>query len=123
MMDFLENFNDINTEQTFNPTEVDKNKPLAIIAYLLPILFFLPILGDGNSTYCKFHANQSLTWLIVLVLLSIVRIVLLFIPVLGVLCNIVIWLAILAVMIVYIIGAVKGKAYRMPFVGNLLNVF
>ena len=36
MMDFLENFNDINTEQTFNPTEVDKNKPLAIIAYLLP---------------------------------------------------------------------------------------
>lgn len=123
MMDFLENFNDINTEQTFNPTEVDKNKPLAIIAYLLPILFFLPILGDGNSTYCKFHANQSLTWLIVLVLLSIVRIILLFIPILGVLCNIVIWLAILAVMIVYIIGAVKGKAYRMPFVGNLLNVF
>ena len=123
MMDFLENFNDINTEQTFNSIEVDKNKPLAVIAYLLPILFFLPILGDGNSTYCKFHANQSLTWLIVLVLLSIVRIILLFIPVLGVLCNIIIWLAILAVMIVYIIGAVKGKAYRMPLVGNLLKAF
>lgn len=123
MNDFLENFNDLNTEQTFNSPEVDKNKPLAIIAYILPILFFLPILGDSNSTYCKFHANQSLTWLIVLVVLSVVRIILAFIPVLGILCNIIIWLAIIAVLVVYIIGAAKGKAYRIPVVGSLINVF
>ena len=123
MMDFLENFNDLNTEQTFNQSEVDKNRPLAIIAYILPILFFLPILGDKNSTYCKFHANQSLTWLIALVALSIARLILIFIPILGILCNIVIWLAIIAMLVVYIIGAVNGKAYRMPFVGKLLNVF
>ena len=123
MMDFLENLNDLNTEQTFNQPEVDKNKPLAIIAYILPILFFLPILGDSNSTYCKFHANQSLTWLIALVALSIVRIILAFIPVLGILCNLVIWLAIVAMFVIYIIGAAKGKAYRMPFVGSLLKVF
>ena len=123
MMDFLENFNDLNTEQTFNQPEVDKNKPLAIIAYVLPILFFLPILGDSNSTNCKYHPNQSLTWLIALVALSIVRIILAFIPILGILCNIVLWLAIVAMLVVYIIGAVKGKAYRMPFVGSLLKVF
>ena len=123
MMDFLENFNDLNVEQTFVSTEVEKNKPLAIIAYLIPILFFLPILGDGNSTYCKFHANQSLGWLITLVVLSVVRILLAHIPVLGVLCNIVIWLAILAALVAYIIGSVKGKAYKMPLMGNLINVF
>lgn len=123
MNDLLENFNDINTEQTFVPAEVEKNKPLAIIAYILPILFFLPILGDQNSTYCKFHANQGLTWLITLVVLSVVRIILAFIPVLGILCNILIWLALLAILIVFIIGSVKGKAYRLPFIGSLINVF
>ncbi|MBR6967962.1 MAG: DUF4870 domain-containing protein [Ruminococcus sp.] len=123
MDNFLEQFNDINTEQTFVPQEVEKNKPLAIIAYIIPILFFLPICGDKNSTYCKFHSNQCLTWLITLIVMSVVRVILAFIPVLGVILNLVIWLAILAVLIVFIIGAVKGKAYRIPVVGNLLNVF
>lgn len=123
MDNFLEQFNDINTEQTFVPQEVEKNKPLAIIAYIIPILFFLPICGDKNSTYCKFHSNQCLTWLITLIVMSVVRVILAFIPVLGVILNLVIWLAILAVLFVFIIGAVKGKAYRIPVVGNLLNVF
>ena len=123
MDNFLEQFNDINTEHTFVPQEVEKNKPLAIIAYIIPILFFLPICGDKNSTYCKFHSNQCLTWLITLIVMSVVRVILAFIPVLGVILNLVIWLAILAVLIVFIIGAVKGKAYRIPVVGNLLNVF
>lgn len=123
MDNFLEQFNDINTEQTFVPQEVEKNKPLAIIAYIIPILFFLPICGDKNSTYCKFHSNQCLTWLITLIVMSVVRVILAFIPVLGVILNLVIWLALLAVLIVFIIGAVKGKAYRIPVVGNLLNVF
>ena len=55
--------------------------------------------------------------------LSVVRIILAFIPVLGILCNIIIWLAIIAVLVVYIIGAAKGKAYRIPVVGSLINVF
>jgi uncharacterized membrane protein len=123
MNEFLENFNDINTEQTFNPPEVEKNKLLAVIAYLLPILFFVPILGDSNSTYCKFHANQSLTWLIVMIVLFIVKFILGSIPVLGVLVKLVIWLAIIAVDIAFIIGSLNGKAYRLPVIGNMLNVF
>ena len=38
---FLENFNDINTEKTFVPAEIEKNKVFPILAYLIPILFFL----------------------------------------------------------------------------------
>lgn len=123
MDNFLEQFNDINTEQTFVPQEVDKNKPLAIIAYIIPILFFLPFVGDKNSTYCKFHSNQCLTWFLTLIVTSVLRVILAIIPVLGVILNLVIWLALLAVLIVLIIGAVKGKAYRIPFVGNLINAF
>ena len=123
MDNFLEQFNDINTEQTFVQTEVEKHKVLAIIAYFIPILFFLPICGDKNSTYCKFHSNQCLTWLVALVVLSIVRAIIARIPVLGVLLNVVISLALVAALVVLIIGAAKGKAYRIPLVGNLINVF
>jgi len=55
--------------------------------------------------------------------LSIVRVILALIPILGVLLNLVITLALVAVLVVLIIGAAKGKAYRIPVVGNLLNVF
>ena len=124
MDNFLEQFNDINTEQTFVQNEVEKHKALAILAYVFPFLCWLPtVAGDKNSTYCKFHGNQSLTWLITIFVVSIVRIILGKIPVLGLICNAVISLAVLAVLIVYIIGAYKGKAYRIPFIGSLLNVF
>jgi len=119
MMDFLENFNDLSTEKTFVSEEIKKNQPLAVIAYLLPIFFFLPTLSDKNSTYCKFHANQSLTWLIVCVAVCIVMKILGYIPVLGTICNLVLSLALLAILIVFIIGVIKDKAYRIPFIGNL----
>ena len=124
MDNFLEQFNDINTEQTFVQNEVEKHKALAILAYIFPFLCWLPtVAGDKNSTYCKFHGNQSLTWLITIFVVNIVRIILGKIPVLGLICNAVISLAVLAVLNVYIIGAYKGKAYRIPFIGSLLNVF
>lgn len=120
---FLENFNDINTEKTFTDAEVKKNSAVAAIAYLLPILFFLPICIDGNSTYCKFHANQSLTWLIVAVVLGIIFAILGIIPFFGVIFRILWPFVILGIDFVFIYGAIKGKAYKLPFVGSLLNVF
>lgn len=121
---FLENFNDINAERTFVEAEVKKNSAIAAIAYLLPILFFLPICMDGNSTYCKFHANQSLTWLIVLFILGIIMFILGFIPIIGVLFSRLIYpLLVLGIDFVFVYGSIKGKAYRIPLIGSLLNVF
>lgn len=120
---FLENFNDINIEKTFTEAEVKKNSAVAAIAYLVPILFFLPICIDGNSTYCKFHANQSLTWLIVLFILGIVFLILGMIPVLGVLFRLLWPFIALAVDLAFVYGSIKGKALKLPFVGSLLNVF
>lgn len=120
---FLENFNDINTEKTFAEADVEKHRAIAIIAYLLPFLFFLPICMDGNSTYNKFHANQSLTWLIVSVVLAVIFTIIGFIPLFGVIFRILWPFTYLAIAFAYSYGAYKGKAYRMPFVGSLLNVF
>ena len=85
---FLENFNDINAEKTFVEADVKKHYLFAMIAYLIPILFFLPICMDGNSTYNKFHANQSLTWLIAAVVIGIIFAILGFIPLLGIIFRI-----------------------------------
>ena len=112
----------MNTEQTFVPNEVEKHKVLAILSYSPP-LFFLPIIGDKNSTYCKFHANQSFTWFLLVLVVSIVRIILAFIPVLGALLGYALSLLLVAIFVVYMIGAGKGKAYRLPFIGSLINLF
>ena len=48
-----------------NP-DVDNNKALAIVGYIIPILFFIPLLNESskNSPFAKFHANQQLVLLI-----------------------------------------------------------
>ena len=120
---FLENFNDINTETTFVEAEVKKNSAIAAIAYLVPILFFLPICIDGNSTFCKFHANQSLIWLIVVVILGIIFGILGVIPFIGGLFRLIFALLVLAVDFGFIYGTINGKALRLPYVGSLLKVF
>ena len=121
--DFLENFNDINAQNTFSDADVKKNSAIAAIVYLVPILFFLPICIDGNSNYCKFHANQSLTWLIVVVILSIIFAILGMIPFSGGLCRLIFVLLVLAIDFGFIYGSVKGKALRLPYIGSILNVF
>lgn len=123
MNEILENFNDQSAQSSFDPGDVQKNKILVAICYVFPILFFLPIVVDGNSSYCRFHANQQLAWLIFGIVLSAVSFILSLIPVLGVILDILLSLCGLAVLIGLIYGAVKGMAVRLPFIGNLLSVF
>ena len=120
----IENFNDLDTERTFNDEERAKYEVLAIIAYLVPVLFFLPYVSDNNSTYCKFHSNQSLTWLVVLAVLGIAFRIVAFIPIIGPLLSYVVYpVAVLAVDAAFIIGSHKGKAYKLPFIGDLIKAF
>ena len=120
----LEQFNDLDTERTFDDKDINKNSVFAIFAYLLPFLFFMPYVSDNNSTYCKFHANQSFIWLITLIALSIICGIIGIIPVIGfIVWRIIFPIAILAIDFAFILGSLKGKAYRLPFVGSLFNVF
>jgi len=49
-----------------DPSDIEKNKAMAIIGYIFPILFFIPLLNDEtkNSPFARFHANQQLVLLI-----------------------------------------------------------
>ncbi len=122
--DILEQFNDLDTERTFDDTDINKYSVFAIFAYLIPVLFFLPYVGDNNSAYCKFHSNQSFLWLLTIIVLTIICGIIGMIPVIG----FIVWrlcfpIILLAVDFSFILGSLKGKAYRLPFVGSLFNVF
>jgi len=97
--------------------DADKNKAMAVIGYIIPILFFIPLITEAkNSRFAKFHANQQLMLLISAVVVNIVGSI---IPFLG-------WFIILPigsiVLIVFaimgIINAVKGEMKKLPVIGG-----
>lgn len=119
----IEPFNDEKTACMFDYNDVQQNKIAAVVPYFIPVLFFLPLIMDKNSAFCKFHANQQLTWLIVTVVIEIAEKIIGIIPVIGWLANIIISIAILLVSLGLMYGASKGKALRLPFVGELIKIF
>ncbi|MCM1507364.1 MAG: hypothetical protein NC177_09565 [Ruminococcus flavefaciens] len=121
----LDNFNDEKTACTFRAEEVQKNLVQAVLPYLIPLLFFLPLIADKEkrSEFCRFHANQQFTWFLVTVVLGIIENIIGIIPILGGIVNAVINIAELVIAVALMYGASKGKALRLPFVGEMINIF
>lgn len=121
----LENFNDETTASTFNAEDVQKNSVQAILPYLIPLLFFLPLSADKEkkSAFCRFHANQQFTWFITTLVIGAIKNIIGIIPVAGGIVGAVLWVAQLAVSLGLMYGASKGKALRLPYIGDLINLF
>ena len=116
------------TAQTQQPVlnDVDDHKLFAIIGYILPFLFFVPMVQDAskNNVFARYHANQQLTLLVLCiglyilgqVIYSISYMLMVFIPLLN------IGLLVLAIM--GIIHAAQGEMKELPLVGkfNFLNM-
>jgi uncharacterized membrane protein len=104
--------------QPTNSTDAEKNKVMAIVGYILPILFFVPLLSEESkkSPFAKFHANQQLNLLLAAIAVNIVGTI---IPVLG-------WfiilplgsLALIVFMIMGIINGAKGEMKKLPLIGG-----
>lgn len=99
-------------------SDAEKNKTMAIVGYILPILFFVPLISDGkNSPFAKFHANQQLVLLIAAIVVNIVGGM---IPIVG-------WFLILPVgtiivlilAIMGIINAAKTEMKKLPIIGGI----
>jgi len=117
--------------QQFDSQEVEKNKVFAIVGYIFPILFFIPLVTEAkDSTYAKFHSNQQLIFLIFGfaggIGLGILSIILAFIPVVGPIAAMVLmpvfWLACLALMIIGIINAANGARKKLPVIGGIATL-
>ena len=96
--------------------DAEKNKAMGIIGYIVPILFFLPLISDAkDSPFAKFHANQQLllliVWMAVSVVGGIIPFLRWFVP-LGSVCCVVL-------MVMGIINAAKGETKELPVIGGI----
>lgn len=122
MDEIFEKFNDSAAQSSFG-ADGEKYKMLGALPYIIPVFFFVPIMVDKDSSYCKFHANQQLCWLIVMVALCIISGILGIIPFLGKIIKAIIVIAILALICFFAYGTYKGYAIKVPILGDMLEIF
>lgn len=125
MENLFTQFNDIEAQKEFSSQDLNRDGKFifSTIGYIIPILFFVPAVINNQSAFCRFHANQQLTWLIFCVVLGVVCSILKIIPFIGALVNGIMGLVTLIIGILLFIAALKGYAVRLPFIGNLISVF
>ena len=108
------------TPQMGDPQDVEKNKVMAMLAYLI---FFLPLLTDAkDSPFAKYHANQGLLLLIASVVASIVGWILTLIFFVLAFIG---WIFSIATLVLFIIGimnANNGKMVPLPIIGGLATI-
>ncbi|TNJ59525.1 hypothetical protein FE784_37210 [Paenibacillus hemerocallicola] len=98
---------------SFDQSDIEKNKVMGILAY---ILFFVPLLAARESRFAMYHANQGLILFLVALGVNIVGGV---IPVIGALLIIPLGnLCVFVLMILGIINAANGKQAPLPLIGN-----
>ena len=88
----------------------EKDKTMAIAAYITWIGFIISFQSDSkNSTFTKFHLNQSL------IINIVITICVLFVPLIGsliILVFVVFW-------VMGIVSAIHGEMKPLPLIGNL----
>lgn len=99
-------------EETFDPADIEKNKTMAGLAYLI---FFLPLIASPDSKYGKFHANQGLLLLIASIVGSLV---LGMIPFVGWVLLLFYPIVILVFGIMGLVNGFGGKAKPLPIIGK-----
>ncbi len=99
-------------ETTYTLEDIEKNKTMAGLSYLL---FFLPLIICPESGYAKFHANQSLLLLITGVAGNVILGI---IPVIGWMLMPIFGIGILILGIMGLIYGFGGKAKPLPLIGK-----
>jgi uncharacterized membrane protein len=97
-------------------SDVEQNKPFAIIGYIIPVLFFIPMLAEKKSPFGMFHAKQQLNLLLSGIAVQVVGGM---IPTPGWLISFPTGsLVLIAFAIIGIINAAKGEMEQLPIIGG-----
>ena len=99
------------TTDQFDKDDIEKNKVMGLLAY---ILFFIPLLAAKDSPFAKYHANQGLVLFICGLIASVVWII----PILGWIIAPILSIVITVLAVIGIINAVNGKAKELPIIGK-----
>ncbi|HWT76887.1 MAG TPA: hypothetical protein VN258_19475 [Mobilitalea sp.] len=101
-----------NTTEVFDQADIDKNKTISGLAYLI---FFLPLIICPDSKFGRYHANQALILFIVSVAGSIILSI---IPIIGWLLLPFFSIAILIFAVLGLVNGLGGKAKELPLIGK-----
>lgn len=96
-----------------------EHKAIAIVGYIIPILFFIPLLsGAKKSAYAKFHANQQLNLLLWWVVGHVAAAILMFILI-GALLYVVVYIGGVILLVMGVINAANGQMKPLPIIGKI----
>ncbi len=136
-MDAILIFNEVNgatpppppqPEQTPPPPPQEPGQPegkagevnvlMAILSYF-GIFALIPFFVEKEDEFIQFHAKQGITLMLAEIIVSIIFMILSFIPVLGCIIAIVqllLFLALFVFHIILMIKASKGEWYKIPYI-------
>ncbi len=114
-IDLSEKFNEFNntadTTAEYDAQDIEKNKVMAVLAY---ILFFIPLLAAKDSKFARFHTNQGFVLFLGGIIASVVAVI----PVIGWIVAPIAGLVITVLAIIGILNALNGKAKELPVIGK-----
>ena len=114
-VDLSEKFNEFNntadTTSEYDAQDIEKNKVMAVLAY---ILFFIPLLAAKDSKFARFHTNQGLVLFLGGIIASVVAVI----PVIGWIIAPIAGLVITVLAVIGIINALNGRAKELPVIGK-----
>lgn len=91
----------------------------ALLCYVLGwVTGLVFLLLEQKNEFVRFHAMQSLATFLGLFIISMV---LGFVPLVGILVNILIWPLSVVLWIVLMVKAYKGERYKLPVVGDFVE--
>jgi uncharacterized membrane protein len=113
------------TPATTQPGAASEDKTVAVLAYLTIFGFIAAlIIHNGKKTSLgAYHLRQVLGLIIAAIPLTIVRYVLLYIPVLGWLVSLLIILVLFAVWVSGLAAAISGQKKPLPVIGALTEQY
>jgi uncharacterized membrane protein len=108
------------TDQTTNQTTNQKatggtGKAVTWACVLAYLLFFLPLVVEGDKKIHRFHANQGLVLLILTVAIMIIGVI----PILGWFIGFFGGIFVLVLAIMGMVSAGKGEMKPLPIIGKI----
>ena len=94
-------------------------KAVAVLSYitLLGWIIALILNMQKKQALASFHIRQSLMIIITAIVVSILGTVLAFIPVIGGIIGLVLWIGLLVLWVLGLVSAIKGTQKEVPVVG------
>ena len=101
-------------------------KTISIISYfsLVGWIIAFVLFNNNKSKLAAFHIRQSLGLMIAAIALYIVMFIFLFIPVLGWIISILIWICLVGIFVLWVIGlvaAINGQEKPVPLIGAMIQ--